>query len=175
MREVVLEMGVARPVSGVNAALALRAAGGGLGTLIGGVVYDRWGARVCMCSAQAFQVVAMSLFGWRSPSSLWAICLLAGVQSGMVQNTANVVFADYFGLDIAGSIQGVVQMIGMGGAAFGPITLAGLAELTGRRPVTAVLQLYAVPFCLLLLFTAKFGGRPSHGAARKYEPLPAQP
>lgn len=127
-----------------------------------------------MCSAQAFQVVAMSLFGWRSPSSLWAICLLAGMQSGMVQNTANVVFADYFGLDIAGSIQGVVQMIGMGGAAFGPITLAGLAELTGR-PVTAVLQLYAVPFCLLLLFTAKFGGRPSHGATRKYEPLPAQP
>ena len=85
VREVVLEMGVARPVSGVNTALMLRAAGGGLGTLVGGIVYDRWGARICMCSAQVVQVVAMSLFGWQSPSSLWAICLLAGVQSGMVQ------------------------------------------------------------------------------------------
>ena len=95
-----------------------------MGTLIGGVVYDRCGARACMCSAQVVQVGAMYLFGWRSPDALWAICILAGLQSGMVQNTANVVFADYFGLDIAGSVQGMVQMIGMGGAAFGPITLA---------------------------------------------------
>jgi MFS family permease len=166
VREVVLGMGVVEAVSGVNTALILRAVGGGLGTLLGGIVYDRWGARVCMCSAQIVQVIAMCLFGWPSPPSLWAICVLAGLQSGMVQvrpfrdrytlcrttrmlsmdpfasscccispclqNTANVVFADYFGLDIAGSIQGIVQMIGMGGAAFGPITLAGLAKVTVR-------------------------------------------
>jgi predicted MFS family arabinose efflux permease len=89
VREVVLDMGVADSVTGVNAALILRAAGGGLGTLLGGILYDCWGARVCMCSAQIVQVAAMCLFGWRSPSSLWAICVLAGMQSGMVQVRAN--------------------------------------------------------------------------------------
>ena len=44
------------------------------------------------------------------------------------------------------------------------------------QPVTAVLQMYALPFTALLLFTASFGGRPSLGAGKtKYELVTSQP
>ena len=146
-------------VTAVNRVLLLRGAGGGLGTLSGGIMYDRCGGRLCMGLAQALQVLSMALLGWRRPAVLWTVCVLAGVQSGIVQNTANVVFADYFGLEIAGSVQGVVQMIGMGGAACGPVALVALAAATGM-PITAVLQLYAIAFAAMLLFTLRYGGRP---------------
>ena len=160
VREVVAEMASeVDAVTAVNRVLLLRGVGGGLGTLSGGVMYDRCGGRLCMGLAQALQVLSMALLGWRRPAVLWTVCVLAGVQSGIVQNTANVVFADYFGLEIAGSVQGVVQMIGMGGAACGPVALVALAAATGM-PITAVLQLYAIAFAAMLLFTLRYGGRP---------------
>ena len=52
----------------------------------------------------------------------------------------------------------------MGGAAFGPVTLAGLTIATGE-PVTAVMQYYAIPMFCLLLFTLRYGGRPDPPSA----------
>ena len=90
---------------------------------------------------------------------LWAIAVLAGLQNGIVTNVGSVVFADYFGLEIAGSIQGVVQMIGMAGASTGPVVLAWALELTGLG-ILPILQAYALLFVGLAAFSVRYGGRP---------------
>eukprot|EP01048_Picozoa_sp_COSAG05_P025229 COSAG05_NODE_6320_length_981_cov_1.443311_1_plen_327_part_11 len=101
--------------TGVNMVIFIRGVCSCGGTALGGLMYDRYGARFCVVVAQLCQVLSMALMGCPRPSVLWAITVLAGLQNGIVTNVGSVVFADYFGLGIAGSIQGVVQMIGMAG------------------------------------------------------------
>ena len=141
--------------------LVLRGLSGGVGTVVGGYLYDWYGGRVCTSLSQAIQVLSMALLGWRRPEVLWLVCVLAGAQSGIVSNTANVVFADYFGLEIVGSIQGINQMIAMAGAALGPVALVC------RSPNTTLdQQLYSSPKITLNSVSLRFQHGPTGGALR---------
>ena len=128
----------------------LRGVTSGLGTLVGGYLNDRFGAQICVTSALGLQAVAMLLMGWQRAEVLWAICVMAGIQGGIMNNVSSTVYAEYFGRDILGSVSGVVEMITNGGAALGPLCLTALMAVTGL-PITTIFQWYAAPIVLGLL------------------------
>ena len=68
--------------------------------------------------------------------------------------------AEYFGKEILGSVQGVVQMVTNGGAALGPLCLVTLMRITGLH-ITRIFQCYAMLSGAGFVFAALCGGRPT--------------
>jgi len=96
-----------------------------LGTLSGGVLVDRFGARtagVFGILLLAFAVACLLTMPYVLAGFPYAVAL--GAMIGILQLTASAGLAEYFGTLHMGKIRGTTFVIGVAGAAAGPLPLA---------------------------------------------------
>jgi MFS family permease len=96
-----------------------------LGTLSGGVLVDRFGARatgIFGILLLAFAVACLLTMPYVLAGFPYAVAL--GTMIGVLQLTASAGLAEYFGTSHIGKIRGTTFVIGVAGAAAGPLPLA---------------------------------------------------
>jgi MFS family permease len=96
-----------------------------LGTLSGGVLVDRSGARAVGflgITLLAFAVACLMTTPFALAGFPYAMAL--GAMIGILQLTASAGLAEYFGTSHMGKIRGVTFVVGVAGAAAGPLPLA---------------------------------------------------
>lgn len=100
------------------------------GTLAGGVLVDRFGAHLVGILGLALLVFAV-VCAMTAPYTLagFPYALALGAMIGILQLVASAGLAEYFGTAHLGKIRGTTFVIGVTGAAAGPIPLAWSAEI----------------------------------------------
>ncbi len=142
--------------------LAVWSASGALGSIIFGLLADRYGTRRII--TVDFLLVAAGLvllLAVRSPTLglLWG--LYQGLAQGGVLTLQQVMLADYYGRESIGAIRGVVWPVNMMANAAGPMAAALAYDITG-----SYLSIFAlfVAFALLASLCVFVARPPAHSA-----------
>ncbi|MEL7156922.1 MAG: MFS transporter [Actinomycetota bacterium] len=126
-------------------------AGSTIAGLAVGYLSDRTGTRYLPAVAMVLLVVAHLLAAVVAPGLLvlfYSVTL--GAMGGTIRTTIAIVLPDWFGVAHLGSIQGSLNLFGVGASALGPVALAVVQEWFGAyRP--AVLALSAIGVAVLVL------------------------
>lgn len=117
-----------------------------LGTVLVGVLIDRWAPRIFTAAAMLSLLLAMVMVPFVTPGpSSFIYGLVVGTAIGMYRGMETASFARYFGVAHIGSIRGLSTGIGLTAAALGPLTFALAAEVAGG---------FAIPALIFTIFPA---------------------
>jgi len=124
-----------------------------IGNLIAGRLNDRFPNNYTLVVAQSSLMVALLLAlvvnnEWQA----WVYAGLLGVTQGMVLNTGNVIWANYFGRKNLGSIRGATTWVVGVTSAIGPLPIGLLFDVTGGY--TIGLWLYIVLLAPMIISAA---------------------
>ncbi len=127
----------------VPGALAVFAVGGVSGTVVAGVLLDRWSPRwgFRLAALAALAAVGSALL----PNLSWPVFSGAiGLASGLAGGANGLIWSHYFGVEILGRIKGTVTAVRNGATALGP-PLVAIGLGIGGTPRTAL-------FFLIVMF-----------------------
>jgi MFS family permease len=116
----------------------------------GGFLIDKWGPRFAFMVAMVFLFVA--LIGIHLVSSVpgaFVYAAILGSCGSLSQTTSGVIWAHFYGRENLGRIQGSAMMIGIAGAAIGPLPLA-LLEQAFDGFAAGILLMTAMPLLAIL-------------------------
>jgi sugar phosphate permease len=128
------------------------------GTMIGGLLSDRFPNRLLIAAGQG--LVAVGMVVAMTMSATWQAMIYGGVlgfSSGAVITVAAVIWPNYYGRKHLGSIRGVAAMAMVAGAALGPLPFALTFDITGSYP--SVLAIF-LAFPALSMVAALFAFPP---------------
>ena len=115
------------------------------GTLLGGLLADRFPNRYVLASAQAIVIMAMLwTFVISHPWEALVYGGMLGMGGGLFMTISTVIWPNYFGRKHLGAIRGVATTSMIGFAALGPMPFAFLFDLTGSY-TTAIISFLALP------------------------------
>jgi MFS family permease len=130
-----------------------------VGTLVGGVVGDRWGREKTLTLSIAIFIaciVLLNLAGWiTSPIILYAFAVVYGIGFGMAFPTLMASAADLFQGRHFGSILGVIALGGYLGAAFGAWLGGYFFDLTGDYRLNFIVAALVMFFAATLIWKAR--------------------
>ncbi len=128
-----------QPESWAGIALAVFAAGNAATLLVAGRIADRIGRRPPMLVGLAVAALGTGVLGLVvDPGLFLAVCLVAGLGSGLVNPPLNAAVADVIGPGRGGTVLAGFQMASDTGAIVGPVLAGALAELVGYGPAFLV-------------------------------------
>ena len=106
------------------------AASSAVSAIVAGILIDRWGSKPVLVLSLALLLTAMlwlHLVG--SPGAAIVYAAILGACGASSQTVSGVIWAHYYGREGLGRIQGSAMMIGIAGAALGPLPLALMEQV----------------------------------------------
>ena len=115
------------------------------GTLIGGLLADRFPNRYILASAQIVVIIAMLwTFVMSQPWEALVYGGMLGIGGGLFMTMNTVIWPNYFGRKHLGTIRGIAMTSMVGSAALGPLPFAFLFDATGGYTI-AIISFLALP------------------------------
>jgi FSR family fosmidomycin resistance protein-like MFS transporter len=141
---------LARTEAAGNGALTAMLAAGAVGTLVGGVLVDRWGAKVVLVGTTALTIPLLAALPLAGPFAATVLLSAIGFYT-IASFSVTVVLAQAFLPSRTGLASGVTLglSIGLGGAA--ALLLGIVADRVGLSAVLWVIAVLPVPSILLAL------------------------
>ncbi|MCZ6891556.1 MAG: MFS transporter, partial [Chloroflexi bacterium] len=142
--------------------VSVYAAGGGLGSLIYGLVAERYSIRLTLATGLLLMAAGfVPLLAVHSPvpAILWGA--YHGLIGGGMFTLQQIVFADYYGRESLGAIRGIVWPVQMGANATGPIIAAVAFDVTGSY--TLIFSVFGI--LVMIASLCVFLARPPVGLA----------
>jgi predicted MFS family arabinose efflux permease len=159
--KIVVDMGFNPSLAG--GVLVWANVGGALGSIVLGLLTQRFSTRRLVIGAFAGAAVTVALFG-QGQADLTQLALVAGI-AGMFTNSAIVglyaLFAQSFSTEVRATGTGFVIGVGRGGAALGPIVAGFMFEANLGLDAVALVMACGSVVAAIALFML---GRPSAGA-----------
>jgi MFS family permease len=112
-------------------ALSITAVSGALGAVFGGALVDRVGVGASLIGMSALLALAMGLLVVSVSTVALVAFAVLGVAAGMNSTGSGAVWAQTYGVERLGELQGVGEAARIAAAAFGPLPLALSVEATG--------------------------------------------
>lgn len=135
--------------------ISIMSASGGAGILAMGFLAERVSSRFLMASL--YLVMAggiLALLTAATPAQAYLFGVLHGVASGGVNTLAPILWANYYGRGILGSIHGLSRAFQVAGFALGPLVLGIAYDITGEYgPALVFVALAAASAFILVLLS----------------------
>ena len=138
------------------AVVAVWSGSGAVGSLLFGMLAERYSTRLVMSGSFIFLAGGFALLlVVQSPSTglLWG--LYQGLVNGGMFTLQLVIFADYYGRDSLGAIRGAIQPVQLGANAMGPLAAALVYDITGSYFLVFSSFIFLSIFCGVCTFLAK--------------------
>ena len=126
-----------------------------VGTLIGGLLVDRFPNRYVLASAQVIVIMAMLwTFVISQPWEALVYGGVLGMGGGLFMTVNTVIWPNYFGRKHLGAIRGIAMTSMVGSAALGPLPFAFLFDVTGGYTISIISFLALPAACALAALLA---------------------
>jgi MFS family permease len=141
---------IGRGTGTAAAALSVLAVGTVVGALAGGALVDRLGVRASLLAMNALLGAGTALLLLPGVAAAFAGFVVIGLATGVNATGAGAAWAQTYGVERLGELQGVGDAARIAGAAIGPLPLAVTLALTGSYDAGLVLLVVLAVACALL-------------------------